>query len=124
MSARVMDVEENTESSAVDEQERIMSEAAAAGSGNAAFRHGWARGAYENYPGQKRRMRVYCFRSPAGEMDGWIPKTRDRKPGTDEIPKTKKAAKKAARKAEREDSDDEEFEVCPKLNMATTTLQL
>lgn len=51
--------------------------AAARGAGSAAWRHAWTRGAYENVPGPTRRLRVYCFRSPPGEMDGWVPPPRE-----------------------------------------------
>lgn len=47
--------------------------AKAAGSGSAVWRNAWVRGCYENIPGPKRCMRIYCFRSPPGEVDGWIP---------------------------------------------------
>lgn len=46
------------------------------GSGSAAWRHAWTRGSYEDDPGPRTRFRVYCFRSPPGEMDGWVPASR------------------------------------------------
>ncbi|CAM9431800.1 unnamed protein product [Ectocarpus fasciculatus] len=44
---------------------------AAAGAGFAVWEGARTRGCYEDDPGPKRRMRVYCFRSPAGEAEGW-----------------------------------------------------
>ena len=35
------------------------------------------RGCYEGVPGPKRRMRVYCFRSPPGELNGWVPSSNE-----------------------------------------------
>ena len=35
------------------------------------------RGCYEGVPGPKRRMRIYCFRSPPGELDGWAPSSKE-----------------------------------------------
>lgn len=49
---------------------------AAAGAGYAVWEGARTRGCYENVPGPKRRMRVYCFRSPPGEVEGWLPKTK------------------------------------------------
>lgn len=47
--------------------------AAGAGSGPATWKDTPTRGCFEGIPGPKRRMRVYCFRSPPGELDGWVP---------------------------------------------------
>ncbi|CAN0489446.1 unnamed protein product, partial [Hapterophycus canaliculatus] len=49
---------------------------AAAGAGYAVWEGARTRGCYENVPGPTRRMRVYCFRSPPGEVEGWLPKTK------------------------------------------------
>lgn len=49
---------------------------AAAGAGHAVWGEARTRGCYENVPGPKRRMRIYCFRSPPGEVEGWVPKTK------------------------------------------------
>lgn len=52
---------------------------AGAGAGSAVWEGARTRGCYENVPGPKQRMRIYCFRSPPGEMDGWVPKKKVRK---------------------------------------------
>lgn len=43
------------------------------GGGGEAWKGSGIKRCYDNFPGPKRRMRVYCFRSPPGEMDGWVP---------------------------------------------------
>ncbi|CAM9952259.1 unnamed protein product [Scytosiphon promiscuus] len=62
---------------------------AAAGAGYAVWEGARTRGCYENVPGPKRRMRIYCFRSPPGEVEGWVPKTkkvwRKKKPEDDGV---------------------------------------
>ena len=48
-------------------------EATGGGGGGARWKGSGIKRCYDNFPGPKRRMRVYCFRSPPGEMDGWVP---------------------------------------------------
>lgn len=93
----------------------------ARGSGTAAWRGAWTRGSYENIPGPKHRFRVYCFRSPPGEMDGWVPKSRERSrpDGAVGAGKTSKEAEKKSKAKkgggyddeEGDDDDEEEHEV-------------
>ena len=52
---------------------------ASAGLGSAAWEGARTRGCYEGVPGPTRRLRVYCFRSPPGEVEGWKPKVKARK---------------------------------------------
>lgn len=53
--------------------------AAASGAGSVVWEGAWVRRCYENVPGSTCRMRVYCFRSPPGEIDGWVPQPKERK---------------------------------------------
>lgn len=60
-------------SSSFSSLDEAVDAAAAAGSGPAMWKDAPNRGCYEGVPGPKRRMRVYCFRSPHGELDDWVP---------------------------------------------------
>ena len=54
------------------------------GGGGAAWKGSGIKRCYDKFPGPKRHMRVYCFRSPAGEMDGWVPTPKPPAEKTDE----------------------------------------
>ncbi|CAM9856230.1 unnamed protein product, partial [Ectocarpus sp. 13 AM-2016] len=77
------------------------------------------RGCYEDDPGPKRRMRVYCFRSPAGEAEGWVPtlkrvrKRRSELDGSEEILEEEEGEvqgedRAAAKEGEEGEEEDEE----------------
>lgn len=81
------------------------------GGGGAAWKGSGIKRCYDNFPGPKRRMRVYCFRSPAGEMDGWVPKPRARVERT-EAPRTAEReggdeGKEASEEVAEEEEEDE-----------------
>lgn len=93
---------------------------AAAGAGFAVWEGARTRECYEDDPGPKRRMRVYCFRSPAGEAEGWVPtlkqvrKRRSELDGSEEILEEEEdevqGVDRAAAK-EREEGEEEDEEV-------------
>ncbi|CAN0394088.1 unnamed protein product, partial [Ectocarpus sp. 12 AP-2014] len=95
---------------------------AAAGAGFAVWEGARTRGCYEDDPGPKRRMRVYCIRSPAGEAEGWVPtlkrvrKRRSELDGSEEILEEEegevqgedRAAAKEGEEGEEGEEEDEE----------------
>lgn len=81
--------------------------------GRAAWKGSGIKRCYDNFPGPKRRMRVYCFRSPPGEMDGWVPKPkapveRTETPRTAECEGGDEGKEGAEEVAEEEEEDEHE----------------
>lgn len=90
---------------------------AAAGAGFAVWEGARTRGCYEDDPGPKRRMRVYCFRSPPGEAEGWVPtlkrvrKRRSELDGSEEILEEEEGEVKGEDRADAKEGEEEDEEV-------------